>query len=274
MSDSTFAAVDAVPRDRWGRPLIVPPDGGKPTAYTRVSTLAKQLDDGTGLAKWLQAQTAIGVGLRPDLAQKAATMRDDKKVLGEVVEEAMAVAGASVAANTGTTLHRLTEHVDAGTLPENLPGDLVASLDAYERAMAGVAVVASEMFVVCDAIQAAGSFDRLVGLPDGRVVIADIKTGQSQPRFPHSTAIQLAAYAHGTPYKHPGERGQSLADLGVDQEVGLLIHLPAGQGTCDLYLMDIAQGWEYACLASAARAWYRTKPLTPYTPDAALAVAG
>jgi hypothetical protein len=37
-----------IPRDRWGRPLIEPPDGGKPIGYTRVSSLdqnpARQLD--------------------------------------------------------------------------------------------------------------------------------------------------------------------------------------------------------------------------------------
>jgi hypothetical protein len=41
-----------IPRDRWGRPLIEPPDGGKPIGYTRVSTLAKALDDKTSLMDW------------------------------------------------------------------------------------------------------------------------------------------------------------------------------------------------------------------------------
>ena len=58
-----------LPRDRWGRPLIEPPDGGKAKPYTRVSTLAKTLDDKTALSKWLCRQTAIGLAQRPDLVR-------------------------------------------------------------------------------------------------------------------------------------------------------------------------------------------------------------
>ena len=35
--------MNEIPRDRWDRPLIIPPNGGQPVAYTRVSTLAKAL---------------------------------------------------------------------------------------------------------------------------------------------------------------------------------------------------------------------------------------
>ena len=49
-----------IPRDRWGRPLITPVDGGDPMPYTRVSTLAKALDDKTALTDWKCRQVAIG----------------------------------------------------------------------------------------------------------------------------------------------------------------------------------------------------------------------
>lgn len=273
MTPGTHPA-DAVPRDRWGRPLIVPADGGKPRPYVRVSTLAKVLDDKTALTKWKQRMTAVGIGMRPDLAAKAAAVRDDKKALDEVVEEAMTVAGSSVGANIGTTLHALTEHLDAGTLPEHVPDQLWPDLTAYENAMRGITVIASEIFVVADDIQAAGSFDRLVALPDGRMAVADIKTGQHEPNYPHGAATQIGVYAHGTPYRHPGERAASLAEAGVSQDVGLLIHLPAGQGRCDLYLLDIAAGWEIARTATRVRGWFKEKPLTPYSTGAATAAAG
>ena len=32
---------DNVRRDQWGRYLVVPPGGGRPTGYTRVTTVAK-----------------------------------------------------------------------------------------------------------------------------------------------------------------------------------------------------------------------------------------
>lgn len=257
-----YIDIDAVPRDRWGRPLIVPPDGGKPIPYTRVSTLAKVLDDKTALTKWKQRQTAVGIGLRPDLAVKAAAKKDDKRTLDEIVEEAMAVAGSSSGANIGTALHAFTEAVDDGVMPD-VPAEIRADLDAYRTAMYGLEVLAKEWFVVVDEIQAAGSFDRLLRLPDGRVVVADIKTGQKEPDYPHAAATQIGVYAHGTRYRHPDGRIASLADAGVDQEVGVLIHLPAGQARCGLYLLDIAEGWRMAQLATHARGWLKTKPIQP-----------
>ena len=53
-----------------------------------------------------------------------------------------------------------------------------------------------------------------------------------------------------------------LSDLGVSQEVGLMIHLPAGQGRCELYLLDLAHGWTLAQIAVAVRTAYKTKPAT------------
>src|SRR5690242_11341562 len=61
-----------VPRDRWGRPLIRPLDGGQPEPYTRVSTLAKALDDLNQLMAWKQRKTAEGLIRRPDLLTRVA----------------------------------------------------------------------------------------------------------------------------------------------------------------------------------------------------------
>ena len=76
----TFAhPVKDVPRDRWGRPLIVPVDGGKPIGSTRVSTLAKALDDKSALTKWKQRQVVVGMASRPDLAAVAAACKGDDR---------------------------------------------------------------------------------------------------------------------------------------------------------------------------------------------------
>ena len=39
-------------RDRWGRYFVVPPEGGKPEGYTRVTTIAKSADDGGAIQAW------------------------------------------------------------------------------------------------------------------------------------------------------------------------------------------------------------------------------
>ena len=265
-----------IPRDRWGRPLITPPEGGKPIGYTRVSTLAKALDDKTSLMDWKCRQTAMGLARRPDLVSKTSAVGDDRRALNEVVKEALAAAASDRAANVGTALHAFTERIDAGETPEDLvphTDPLYLDLCAYREATRHLGMEAAELFVVCDELQAAGSFDRLVTVPDVGMIVADLKTGQHEPDYPHGVAQQIAIYAHGTLYDPEQGRVAALADLGVRTDVGLLIHLPSERGVCDLYLIDLEHGWALAQTAVAVRTAYKTKPLTKLEPIPAPAPA-
>ena len=255
-----------IPRDRWGRPLITPTGGGKPEPYTRVSTLAKTLDDKTALSKWMCRQTAIGLALRPDLVALVGSSADNKKTVGDAVEQALVAAKSSEAANVGTTLHALTEQVDGGADIDWMPTDLRADLVAYKQAMLGIEIMSSETFIIQDDIKCAGTFDRLVTLPDGRVMVADVKTGQNEPKYPHATATQIAIYAQGTLYSPELGRLGSLAALGVSTTTGLMIHMPAKTGTCVLYEMDLSAGWALAQIAFDVRFRQKSKPITPYAP--------
>ena len=64
---------DLARRDQWGRLIVVPPGGGKPVGYTRVTTIAKATDDG-GLATWKAAMACAGLHLRGDLRAKWETL--------------------------------------------------------------------------------------------------------------------------------------------------------------------------------------------------------
>jgi hypothetical protein len=245
-------------RDRWGRPLIVPVGGGEPVAFTRVSTLAKALDDQTQLMAWKQRKTAEGLLRRPDLITRIAgaiangdpdTDWPTKRALNDVCAEATEAAGASKGSSAGTGFHSLTEAIDRGQEPLYVPEADVPRLDAYRRAMAGYTALDAETFVVCDDLQAAGSFDRLWLCPDGRVRVGDLKTGKSEAAYPLATAMQLAIYAHGLRYDVPtGERAPLHADL--DLTTALLIHMPAATGGCDVIPLDIEKGWQAARLAA------------------------
>ncbi len=261
----THPTVD-IPRDRWGRPLITPAEGGKPLPYTRVSTLAKALDDKTALTKWKCRQVAIGMGKRPDLVAVAESVKGDDRKLDEVVEDALTAAESERAANLGTALHALSEQVDAGVPIEDLPEWAQADMAAYKQAMSGLDILAAEMFVVCDELQAAGTFDRLVRLPDGRVMVADLKTGKHDPNYPHGVAQQIAVYSRGHLYDPDKGRVGHLPSLGIDQTAGLLIHAPAGTGTCSLYVLDLTVGWTLATVAVAVRSAFKDKPIVAYTP--------
>jgi len=247
-------------RDRWGRPLIVPPGGGKPKAYTRVSTLAKTLDDQSGLMLWKQRQTVKGVVKRADLYALAKSAGDDNRVLGDVVKQAMEAADSSAAANKGTAVHSFCEAVDLGN-DIDIPGEYTADIAAYRKATAALDVVMAEKFCVNDRLECAGSFDRLVRLPDGRMVIADIKTGKDAAKYAVATAAQCALYASSVLYNVADDtRADFPAEL--DRSFGLLIHLPIGAGECHIYKLDLEFGLNFAEVAVEVRDWRKRKPVT------------
>lgn len=248
-----------IPRDRYGRPLIKQPDGSE-VAYTRVSTLAKALDDLNNLMAWKARKTAEGLVRRPDLLTliSGAIANGDpdthwptKRALNDAVGQAMEAAGASKGATAGTGFHSLTEAIDRGNEPLFVSDADQARLDAYRAATAGIEWLDIETFVVCDELQTAGTFDRLGRLPDGRVVVADLKSGKSEADYPLSTTVQIATYANGLRYDpETGARSPLHADL--DASDGLLIHLPPSGG-CQLYSLDLAIGWQAAQIAAQVR---------------------
>ena len=195
-----------VQRDRYGRPLIQPLDGGKPEPYTRVSTLAKALDDLSQLMAWKQRKTAEGLVRRPDLLTRVAgalangdpdTDWPTKRALNDVCGEAMEAAGSSKGSSAGTGFHSLTEAIDRGEEPLFVPAADQARLDAYREATRGYTALDAEVFVVCDELKAAGSFDRLWLCPDGQVRVGDLKTGKSEKAYPLATTMQIAINREG-----------------------------------------------------------------------------
>jgi len=245
-----------IPRSN-GRPLITPVGGGKNIPYTRVSTLAKMVDDTTNLTAWKQRMTALGIAISPHLVARIAgvvnnyddPISDGKRDLNSIVAEAVESAGGSKASSTGTALHEMTQALDLGRTLKLIPAQWEKHLDAYLTTTAGFEVLDIETFVVIDEIQAAGTFDRLVRLPDGRVVVADLKTGAHDANYPMGVAMQVATYAHGQRYD-PATGARTPLHTDLDLTTGLLIHLPAkGDGECSLYGLDLVRGWDVAQVA-------------------------
>lgn len=266
-------------RDRWGRPLIIPPGGGDPVPYTRVSTMAKALDDTSNLMAWKQRVTAVGLARRPDLRTRLAGIiasnPDDpvggpgKRDLNAVCAEAAEAGGAGAAASAGTGIHELTEAIDRGTDPDDLLIDdsLAGRLRQYADAMREFEVLDIETFVVNDQVQAAGTFDRLVRCPDGKVRVADLKTGAHDANYPLGVATQIAIYAMGQRYD-PATGARSPLHPDLSTSTGLLIHLPQKGDGCHIYTLDLEAGWQAATTAArvhAIRKWRATDLATPYT---------
>lgn len=256
----TVETIPEVPRDRWGRPLIVPPEGGKPVAYTRCTTFVSALEDTYNLERWKMRQTAIGLSLRPDLVAKVAAGREDKANVSEAVDTAMEAAGSHAAANTGMALHKITEDWDRGTLdPETVPPALRPDLDAYVAIMrqAKLTVNQIETFCVLDALRIGGTFDRTVTLGRRKYVL-DVKTGSDVLKFgAGKIAMQLAVYANSMAYAPDGTR----TELEVDPSRAIVLHLPARTGKAFLHWFDIGAGWQAVLLANQVRLWRARKDL-------------
>lgn len=260
--------MEQVQRDRWGRPLIVPPGGGKPVAYQRVTTFIKCLDDTAGLDLWKQRNVAMGLAARPDLLVSVSSLapgvraehEQDKKALNGICKEAMEAAGSSSRATLGTALHRITERIDRGQDVDVLP-QVADDVEAYRQATATFQWLHIERMTVHDALQVAGTPDR-IAVVDGRPTVVDLKTGSSL--WPASHAMQLGVYANSSLYDlATGTR----RELDVRLDWALVVHLPAGQGRCELVWVNIAAGWEAAQLAAQVHAWRKRRDLSkPYTP--------
>ncbi|MFM7062552.1 MAG: hypothetical protein ACKO04_03530, partial [Actinomycetes bacterium] len=246
-------------RDRFGRYLVTPPDGGKPVAMTRATTVASAVDDTTGLQKWMKRQVAVGMAQRPDLvAAVATTDPDDKKKLGALAEDAMTAAGSSAAATVGTALHRATELADLGL---EVPEVFTERVAEYRRCLDAHNVVVDPALVEAVLVlwqhEIAGTADRIVTW-QGRRYVLDLNTCESV--YPHGFAIQLAIYAMADHvYDYRTDTTSEMPD--VDQDRAIICHLPAKGGPCTLQWIDIAAGREALEHALWVRSWRRRRDL-------------
>jgi hypothetical protein len=241
-------------RDHFGRPLVIPPEGGKPVAYRRCTTFIDVLGDRTALEKWKQRQVAVGLTKRNDLMMRAAAA-PDKKTLDYVCEEALKAAGSDASANIGTAVHALTERIDRGETPE-IPAGFEKDIQAYLTAVKPLTMKAIEVFVVHDRLKVGGTFDRIVEW-EGKQYVADLKTG-SISFDGAKIAMQLSIYANSQIYDvATGTRTR----LEVDLHKGLVIHLPQGEGKCSLHWADIHAGFDGVRLAEQVWKWRSTKTL-------------
>jgi len=196
---------------------------------------------------------AKGMSMREDLLMlAAATPVNDKGTLNRVAENAKEAAFASSRANLGTALHSLTEQLDRGEHPA-IPMQLIKDIEAYQKATTTHEFVAisAEKTVVIPKFKVAGTYDRILA-KDSDLYIGDIKTGSTIEFSFLEIAVQLALYAHGVGvWNNDEQKYEPMPN--VHQDCGVVFHMPAGEGRCDLYLLDLNAGWEIAKLCYKVR---------------------
>lgn len=255
-----------IQRDRWGRPMIIPPNGGKAVAYTRATTLAGAIEDSSGLIKWKSGMTLLGAAKQPHLAMAALAAADNKSELYKLAEKAAEAAGSDIASLTGTAMHTFTERIDRGQEIGDVPDLFRPDVLAYQEATIAMKRLHIEQLVVCDELKAAGTPDLIVEW-DGVRYIADKKTGSVE--YPHKMAAQLGIYAHSQHYDIATGKRTPLP--GVDGQRGIIIHLPAGEGVAKLYWVNIAAGWDAVQLGVKVREWRSRKGLLEPIDDFSMA---
>jgi hypothetical protein len=263
-----FSLLAEAPKDRWGRYKISDPATGKERGYTRVTTIAKVLDDSSSLADWKTRMAITGIVQRADLLAQASTALDDRSKLNKIANDAIDAAGAYSRANLGTALHSITQQLDLGMKPQILQG-LQADIETYVASIAawdfGMRKEWIEVLLINDEYEYAGTADRIVTTRDGKICIFDLKTGTDLSYSFGSIAVQLAMYAHAD-WIYDWKTGERTAlPEGLDMKEGIICHLPAGEATCKFYTVDLEAGWEAAKMSFATRDWRKRKDLfKPY----------
>lgn len=274
---------DECPRDRWDRYLIVPNGEKKAVAHTRVTTVAKAMDDGYGVTDWKVRTTALGFAIDPILhGQLCALVPEtpdalDKYALDKLCDKAKTKAGGDDARDNGNILHAASEHVDRGR-KLHMPDTYQRDIDAYQQRLDELEIrivpelVERHIVVPGLAEPIAGKADRFVEF-GSTLKVFDLKTGKVGSYSWLAFAIQLALYSRGkTFYNAKTKTHEPMPE--IDQDVGMICHLPAGQAKCDIYFVDLNLGWEAAQHALAVRAWRKrgksgelAEAWTPTTPS-------
>lgn len=281
-------------RNRWGQYVLPAPEGGR-AAYSRATTVVGALKDLNGLLAWKQRMTAVGLAKRPELADVVLEVNDAIDLAGQdwkqakpikeemtrVIEQLTHAAGADRGSLAGTEAHTLSEWADAGRLIEVehlATREQLDDLDAYARCMNDARIERPveyiERIVINEVIGSAGTFDRLLRLSDGRLVVGDLKSQQNLDFGFLEIACQLAQYAYAEWMVEGDHLVAMPAEL--DRSMGIVMHAPVGAGTCELYEVDLEVGWQAAMCARDVRQFRKISkslgqlyrpPVAPYDGD-------
>lgn len=266
-SDEEMELQGEIPRHKGdGRPKIWLPDGSKRKFFSRPSSLGDVLEDKENLAKWRERAVLDGIRRDPaimDDYEAIVSVFDEDYELSDVKLKAQALtdrakkaAGASIKAEFGTILHEIVEAYAMGEDPGFVPDELEPCFDAFRKASTlaaqrhGYCVLGTELDIVNDEWQCAGSMDQLVAWEDD-ILVGDGKSSQSMVYSKGKFTLQTAAYARGVAYdplaalKRVDEHGLGVGrsplieGREISRERALIIHFPSFGRECHFILIDI-----------------------------------
>lgn len=253
---------------------IVPPEGGEPVRYSRMTRFIDVFSDKSNLVKRdIRYAVKGAVKYADELA--GLDIDEDRYEIDQIADRAGREAGKWHSADYGTAMHALTEDFDNGFLKPNFKGipdtpavsdlargpmnmlngmqsqmqkDLLAYaalVEAYE-----IETVHAESTVVIDDYRVAGTADRYsrinnpMDLPydeESDCATVDLKTGRIDYGR-REKAMQLAGYSKATLYNaDTHERTVH----GASKKYGYILHLAAGSGVASLVPVKLERAFDF-----------------------------
>lgn len=254
---------------RWGHYNLPDVTGGNSYAYyPRVTTIGKALEDSEFLDKWKTGRLLEGVAKHReildliDLEGIAAGTREARDMVDALAERARESVGAGNAGKFGDAVHAWSEYVDLGQgTVEDVPMELRAHVAAYIAACRGAGIRAIpeyvERIIYSPYTGAAGRVDRISQLPDGTLVVVDVKTTKNLSAGLLAISVQLAQYATATHMLSQDGTHWEEMPKGISQELAIVAHIPSdmeGDAVyCDMVDIDLTYGIENMRRAAEVR---------------------
>lgn len=214
--------------DGYGRYKLPSLTTGRPTGFTRATTVAGTLDDTYNLNQWKRREIVkyvlqfIGAldGLPEDAPMmpsapervtivdrlKQALLDEDKRTIDHLLETINNVSGGRDAAELGTAVHAWIEAVDIGQVrPADVPEMFQPYLDAYQEVLRRHGLIAVPEYVERIVLNdrgretVVGTLDRIYRVAStGVLILGDVKTSKTLEYGYLTYGIQLAVYGYAT----------------------------------------------------------------------------
>lgn len=249
--------------DGYGRYKLPSPSTGRPTGFSRATTIASTLEETYNLNRWKRRQAvkaifkalaatdipapqaaaadafdvAGGIDMTQALrdAQEAFRTENDK-ALDNAVDWLDNLTGGRDAAELGEAVHAWLEAVDAGTvLPAQVPEQFQPYVKAYRDVLRRHGLVAMAQYVERIVLNdqgeetVVGTIDRIyLVVTTGALVLGDVKTSKTLEYSWLAYAVQFAVYGYATKmFAADGSGWEPMPEL--DLSACYCLHVPSDQ---------------------------------------------
>lgn len=251
-----------------GAPMVI--IDGKNARLSRPSGFGKILDDESALTNWRINKAIKGTAGDPAIQARAVAAKDDDREAWKNLRDASIQAGrGDEAADIGTALHAMSERWEDPDDDFTPPEPFLSSLTAYTDALDHYGLVSTHFEFQCVNLdyRTAGTCDRIYRttrplmapngaiIPEGTSLIGDLKTGKSMEYSLAGYTIQMALYAQSKFYDVVAD--EFIETPEINQDWGILVHMPSNADTCQLLWIDLEAGNYGAWLVSELKEWRR-----------------